>query len=594
MVPPTMKMTNIEKNPPRFSDGRGNPDFLDDTTCNLDTNGHAITCNLETNKNTMITPQPSTSWALAEECFTPQGVYCSPSRGTHLAPTGNVVREELQRTKESGQWSPARDHGRSNKSRKRSYKPLEVPRDEIQTHNRFYILESIETDKTIENLGVFEIEKGLLQNCSGPLARDPKILRNGNLLIRTRNAEQSKRIERMKNLAGLKVKATPHAKLNTSQGTVLARRWEKYSTDELREHLTSEGVTEVVKLPSRPDKRYTGDRYLLTFNRMQPPEKIRGGLQVLDVRLYIPRPRRCYNCQGYGHVGRYCKRNQAICVQCGDTAHMEGKEACQRPAKCRNCGQSHPASDIRCPIYRMEKEIMATITKEKISPYEAKKRIREQYPDRRKTYAETVKTQRPMPLRDDIRNEEPMERAVQMPTRLQTTSETQEMIKDSAEASPQSERVQSPKPIQHTRSNEEHKTTEKRKASSMDKVSTADSEEISPRKDKVPKAMEAKKSKLEKNTIREGTPNPLRDSERGNKVSIDLNKVKEDKVNTGQHRKSLINDYHMPPNMAEHNTRVNVENKNKGGAQSIKVKVSQRSENKDGTSRDPRLNRKKF
>ena len=137
---------------------------------------------------------------------------CSP-RGTLLAPTGETVREDIRsskdvRDKESGQWSPARDHGRSNKSRKRNYKPVEVPRDEIQTHNRFYILESIETDKTIENLGVFEIEKGLLQSCNGPLAREPKILRNGNLLIRTRNEEQSKKIEIMKNLAGLKRRNT--------------------------------------------------------------------------------------------------------------------------------------------------------------------------------------------------------------------------------------------------------------------------------------------------------------------------------------------------------------------------------------------------
>ena len=400
----------------------------------------------------------------------------------------------------------------------------------------------------------------------------------------------------MNSLAGLKVKATPHAKLNTSQGTVLARRWEKYSTDELREHLTSEGVTEVVKLPSRPDKRYTGDRYLLTFNRMQPPEKIRGGLQVLDVRLYIPRPRRCYNCQGYGHVGKYCKRDQAICVQCGDAAHMGGKEACERPAKCRNCGQSHPASDTKCPVYRMEREIMATITKEKISPYEAKKRIREQYPDRRKTYAETLKTKRPMHSKDeDTRNKEPMQCVIQMPTPLQKANETQEMRKDSTEECSQAGKVQSPKPIHHTRSSEDQKTAEKRKASSMDKVSTTDSEGTSPGKGKVPKATETKKSKMEKNTRKEGIPIPLRSNKvKEDKVNIDQNKVKEDKVNTGQQRRSLINDYHMPPNMAKHNTRVDVGQKNKDDTQNIMVKVSQRSENKEDTSRDPRLNRNKF
>ena len=77
-------------------------------------------------------------------------------------------------------------------------------------------------------------------------------------------------------------------------------------------------------------------------------------------------------------------------------------------------------------------------------------------------------------------------------------------------------------------------------------------------------------------------------------MNIDPNKVKVDKVNIGQHRNSLINDYHMPPNMAKHNTRVNAENSNKGDAQSIKVKVSQRSENKEDTNRDPRQNRNKF
>ena len=307
---------------------------------------------------------------------------------------GTPIRNKsTENHREDAGWSPSRLHSRRNRNRRTNITNQIIDKPELSTFNRFFILESLEKERTLDDLGEFELFDDIEKECKG-LPDTFKILRNGTMLVKSKNTTQSQTIQQINKLAGMKVKVSAHRGLNSSKGTVLARKWDRYTDEMLCEHLKREGVIDVKKLPSRPDKTYKGERYLLTFNRIHPPEKIRGGLQMLQVREFIPSPRRCFNCQGFGHIGFHCKREQGICVKCSETTHVAQREPCNRAPLCRNCGGDHPASDKNCSVFKMEQEIITIATKEKVSFAEARRKTRARYPNATKSYADMVKKRR--------------------------------------------------------------------------------------------------------------------------------------------------------------------------------------------------------
>ena len=86
-----------------------------------------------------------------------------------------------------------------------------------------------------------------------------------------------------------------------------------------------------------------------------------GGLYVkeyclkLQIEKAIQKPRvpQCYNCLGFGHVSKHCKR-QKVCSHCANTITEENNhEDCNLEMKCCNCkGTNHSSRDINnCPKY---------------------------------------------------------------------------------------------------------------------------------------------------------------------------------------------------------------------------------------------------
>ena len=99
--------------------------------------------------------------------------------------------------------------------------------------------------------------------------------------------------------------------------------------------------------------------------------KIRTILRADDkVRLYIEwrsckiqefrGVSRCFNCQAYGHVAKFCREKEKICSFCAKNCHMAmkcpEKKAGKRPT-CPTCKRAkkkadHLASDKACPAYK--------------------------------------------------------------------------------------------------------------------------------------------------------------------------------------------------------------------------------------------------
>ena len=66
---------------------------------------------------------------------------------------------------------------------------------------------------------------------------------------------------------------------------------------------------------------------------------------------------RCYKCQGYGHVAKYCRVNYEICAHCAESGHStkecKDKDGHATCVNCRKAGKKgdHAASSAKCPMY---------------------------------------------------------------------------------------------------------------------------------------------------------------------------------------------------------------------------------------------------
>lgn len=77
---------------------------------------------------------------------------------------------------------------------------------------------------------------------------------------------------------------------------------------------------------------------------------------------------RCFNCQEYGHLSKYCKSKKQICSKCGSEGH--GWKDCKKNHKediCIHCKAAkkdakHKIGTMKCPIYaNVVKKLVGTI-----------------------------------------------------------------------------------------------------------------------------------------------------------------------------------------------------------------------------------------
>lgn len=258
----------------------------------------------------------------------------------------------------------------------------------------YFIIKNTETKQIIDNRpAIFaDLKK------HGISRENISELRDGSLLIKCQSSSISQNLSTLNSLGGVNIKAAPHPTLNKSQGTIFAPSLANISDADILENLQEFGVVDLYRLKDRVNgKLRPSHRILLTFNTIEPPEKIYYTWLPFSVRRHIPTPRRCYNCQIFGHVGSKCTRPN-ICFYCGQPEHINqvdedptNRTKCQNPPKCFNCNEPHPASSRNCIFFKYESEILAMSIMAKISHSEARKKVRTLNGPTGITYADALK-----------------------------------------------------------------------------------------------------------------------------------------------------------------------------------------------------------
>ncbi|KAM7307718.1 hypothetical protein ISCGN_011354 [Ixodes scapularis] len=235
---------------------------------------------------------------------------------------------------------------------------------------KFLVLHS-ESDKQLSKMSPFLVAK-VLEGVIGKNFKAKK-LASGDLLVEIETSHQSSALLALNCVSDYKVTVTPHKTLNTIQGVISEDDLLDASESEVVEGLSDQGVVAARRISLRRDGQELKTRHIvLTFEATTLPESVKAGYLFCRVRPYVPNPRRCFNCQRFGHGSQNC-RGKATCAKCGKTDHAA--DSCSNDAVCVNCKEPHPAYSRSCKTWKDEKEILTLKVKENLSYPEARRRF---------------------------------------------------------------------------------------------------------------------------------------------------------------------------------------------------------------------------
>ena len=241
--------------------------------------------------------------------------------------------------------------------------------------------------KNLDDISIFQIYRELKTCCQ--TFKKIRQTKEDTLLVQVANECQAKKVLGLQKIAGVGISISANRYLNQVKGVIFNRKLMSYSEEVLQKELEDQGVTEVKRIKRKERSNLVDTPMLiLTFDKERLPDKIMAAWYAMDVRLYQQAPRRCYNCQKFGHLGSNCRSKQPICAKCGQEK-LE-VHTCSR-TRCANCRESHPATDKNCEFYKMEKEVLSIQSSDKVSYAEARRTVYQRYNKTPgKTWAKTV------------------------------------------------------------------------------------------------------------------------------------------------------------------------------------------------------------
>jgi len=155
-----------------------------------------------------------------------------------------------------------------------------------------------------------------------------KRTRHGNLLIKTKNELEARKLLKL---------------LNFSKGVIYCNDLRHIDENTILQELKQQKVTEVKKIMKRQNPNSNSDTnnitlvetglIIITFESHKLPEIVRIGYETVRVRDYIPLPLRCKKCLRFGHPTPICKSVET-CINCSEAKHTNDGEKCTSEKNC--------------------------------------------------------------------------------------------------------------------------------------------------------------------------------------------------------------------------------------------------------------------
>lgn len=261
----------------------------------------------------------------------------------------------------------------------------------IEKYKKFFIIKA--TDGTnLSEIDTITANEQLERTLHGP-PQNITETRSGILKVEVKNRAQSAALSNLKRLDNISVEVQPDNQRNQTKATITYYNGPNHSADRLLQQLKRYNVTEVYQMKKKIRGALVGiPTYILTFDTIGFPEEVKIGWTKCATKLYIPRPRRCFKCQGFAHGANNCRETIAICQNCGEEVHGS---PCNRPPKCCNCKQPHSAASRDCYTYIFEEEVLSTQVRERLTYPEAKRIVSSRFIKPTRSFARVVKDGNP-------------------------------------------------------------------------------------------------------------------------------------------------------------------------------------------------------
>ena len=182
-------------------------------------------------------------------------------------------------------------------------------------------------------------------------------MRSGHLLVEVDRKPIAEKLLKIKNLHQTPIKVEKHRTLNITKGIIHCDQLQGMSDTDICSELTDQNVSEVYRIQKRQrDQHIPTDTFIITFQSANLPQSIKIGYLNVKVQIYIPNPRRCFNCQQYGHGKNTCQQETA-CAKCSKQGHTYD-DCEENTEKCIHCHQEHASTSRNCPMWKLEKLIL--------------------------------------------------------------------------------------------------------------------------------------------------------------------------------------------------------------------------------------------
>ena len=271
----------------------------------------------------------------------------------------------------------------------KKYDPFRTEIDPELDYDRYMTLKS-KGDFPLSKADVFDVHEEFVAKRGEPAKMWPR--GDGCLVVEAKSKDQQKKILSLKSLANIELEPNLHPTFNTCKGVLRSGELQHYEMERIVDKMKKQKVTHAHKITKNVNGvKVPTATIILTFNRNETPEYVKVGYLSIPVAPFVENPRRCFQCQRFGHTSKFCKR-QRTCINCGEEFHGS---PCEHPTCCSNCGEDHPASSKQCTKFIFEKEVLAIRNKEKVSFKEAHQHARKLYLRPGLSFADALKATKP-------------------------------------------------------------------------------------------------------------------------------------------------------------------------------------------------------